>query len=234
MNVLITGASTGIGRQLASDYAVAGHRVWGSSRSGQAPDHVEALSFDVTSIEQIESACQSLDSIDLLILNAGGCEYIDDPVNFDAALFKRVIDTNLIGAANCLQVLLPKVACGGRVVFVSSSASFMPLPRAEAYGASKAGLQYLADTLRVDLAAHSIHVSVVNPGFVETPLTDKNTFDMPFRIPVERASREIIAGIDKGRMHIKTPWGFTTALQWLGALPRFLQHQLALRVRSNT
>jgi NAD(P)-dependent dehydrogenase (short-subunit alcohol dehydrogenase family) len=93
-----------------------------------------------------------LPALDLLILNAGNCEYMDPAEGFDGALFARVIETNFTPPVNALAALLPRLGAGGRLAIVSSSVSWLPLPRAEAYGASKAALDYLADTLRLDLA----------------------------------------------------------------------------------
>jgi len=162
---------------------------------------------------------ETLPALDMLILNAGNCEYINDPVHFDSALFKRVIDTNLISVGYCLEHWLPKVKKHGQLAFTSSSASFLPLSRAEAYGASKAALTYLAKTLSIDLAPHSIDVSVINPGFVKTPLTDKNDFDMPGMVNVEQAANAIIKGLDKRKHTINFPTTFTVILSLIASLP---------------
>ena len=113
---------------------------------------------------------------------------------------------------------------------MGSSASFFPFTRAQAYGASKAGIAYLAQSLAVDLKSEDIAVSLVSPGFVETALTDKNDFDMPMKISVEQASSEIKQGLDKRKLHVTTPRLFTFVLGLIGKLPMRFQHWLSLKM----
>ena len=160
-----------------------------------------------------------LPRLDLLILNAGNCEYMDVAEGFDSALFARVIETNLVATGHTLAAFLPRLAAGSRLAIVSSSVSWLPLPRAEAYGASKAALDYLAATLRLDLAALGIGVTLIRPGFVQTPLTAKNDFPMPCLVTVEEASRAIMGGLAAGRHQIHFPRRFIWLLRLLGALP---------------
>ena len=181
--ILITGATSGIGESLLQRYLANGYQVIACGRneeklkqlSDQNSD-VIPLAFDITNIEQICNAANKLTEIkhiDILMLNAGDCRYIDNAKSFDGALFASVIATNLQFLGYMLENFLPKVAVGGQVVFVSSSATILPFPRAEAYGASKAGIDYLAKSLRLDLKAENIAVTLVHPGFIKTPLTDK-------------------------------------------------------------
>ncbi|MBD1584050.1 SDR family NAD(P)-dependent oxidoreductase [Pseudoalteromonas sp. S16_S37] len=220
--VLITGATSGIGRGLAEQYAK-DHIVYACGRNEQALgelakiDNVTPLQIDVTNLAEIQSQCAHIAALDILILNAGNCEYIDDAKHFDSALFKRVVEVNLLSLGYCLEVLLPKVKNGGQLVIVSSSAAFLALPRAQAYGASKAGATYLAQSLAVDL--DDIDVSVVHPGFVKTPLTDKNDFPMPMAVSVEQATKAIMQGIAKRRKEIHFPKRFTFILKLLQLLP---------------
>jgi NAD(P)-dependent dehydrogenase (short-subunit alcohol dehydrogenase family) len=140
------------------------------------------------------------DSLDIVILNAGTCEYLDLP-QFDPQLFHRVFATNVQGAVNSLSIALPLLRKNARglrqIVAVSSLSSLLPLPRAEAYGASKAALDYLFTSLRIDLVTSNIDVTLVQPGFVETPLTAKNDFHMPGLISSTRAAAEILWAIEK-------------------------------------
>ncbi|PSJ45788.1 short-chain dehydrogenase [Zobellella endophytica] len=231
--VLITGASSGIGLRLALDYAADGWQVVACGRNrdklGQAlaGTGCELCLFDVRDREQARQALGELAPLDLVILNAGSCEYVDDAAAFDAALFARVIDANLIGAANCLAPLLPRMSAGSRLALVSSSVTLLPLTRAEAYGASKAGLDYLARSLAIDLAPRRIAVSLIRPGFVDTPLTRKNDFPMPGRVPVAEASLAIRRGLARGRAEIGFPSGFIWVLRLLSWLPRGLWARLA-------
>lgn len=224
--VLISGASSGIGEALALTLASNGWKVFAGGRNEerlnqlcQKNTNIEAIVGDVVDESQVIAMAQRLPALDMLILNAGSCEYINEPMAFDAALFKRVIDTNLVSVAYCLEHWLPKVKEYGQLAFTSSSASFLPLPRAQAYGASKSALTYLAQTMSIDLAPHHIDVSVINPGFVKTPLTDKNDFDMPGMVNVTQAAQAIIKGLDKRKHIINFPTTFTVILSLIASLP---------------
>ncbi|HHQ4566880.1 TPA: SDR family NAD(P)-dependent oxidoreductase [Aeromonas hydrophila] len=222
--VLITGATSGIGFQLALDYRRAGWQVWGCGRDGErllalGRHGITPLQFDGRDASAVSEAAAGSPRVDLVILNAGHCEYMDVAEGFDGALFARVIETNLVATGHALAAFLPLLGAGGRLAIVSSSVSWLPLPRAEAYGASKAALDYLADTLRLDLAGKGIGVTLIRPGFVQTPLTAKNDFPMPCLVAVEEASRAIMDGLAAGRHQIHFPRRFIWLLRLLGALP---------------
>ena len=183
--ILITGATSGIGYSLFEQYSEQGEQVIACGRNQQQLSSMgnvafKTCCFDITDQQAIEEASRTIESLDVLILNAGNCRYIDDAKHFDGELFADVIQTNLISLGWLLQYLLPKVKKGGQVVFVSSSATLLPFQRSEAYGASKAGVDYLAKSLKLDLIKEEIDVTLIHPGFIKTPLTDKNDFSMPF------------------------------------------------------
>ncbi len=235
LNILITGASSGIGRALAVQYANTGHQVFACGRNKNvlqslSTEHksINVLSFDINNKDEVLTTTSTLPELDIVILNAGTCEYINDAKNFDGALFERVIQTNLIATGYCLEALLPKIKENGNLALMSSSAAFLPLTRSEAYGASKAAMTYLAKCLHVDLP--TITVSAIHPGFVKTPLTDKNDFPMPMQISPEQAAREIISGIEKNNLDIHFPKRFTYILKLLSALPFFVWYRLAKRM----
>lgn len=222
--VLITGASSGLGRQLALDYQHAGWQVWGCGRDVQrleqlAQAGIIPLAFDTRDRAALAGVAKQLPPLDLLILNAGTCEYMALDNGFDGELFARVIETNLIATGLALEAFLPLLSRGARLAIVSSSVSWLPLPKAEAYGASKAALDYLAATLRLDLQAKGVGVTLVRPGFVQTPLTAKNAFPMPCLVSVTEASRIIRAGLDAGQHQIHFPRRFIWLLRLLGGLP---------------
>jgi len=234
--VLITGASSGIGLQLAKDYADAGWHVIACGRRAdilaqQLPgERVSKVVFDIQDPEKASDALAEFSSIDLAILNAGTCEYIDDALAFDLALFKRVIDINVIGTANCLTAVLPKLKAGSHLAIVSSTVTTLALTRSQAYGASKSALDYLTLSLAVDLAP-TIDVSLIRPGFVETPLTDKNDFAMPGRISVKKASVYIMEGLAARKKIINFPPLLHTLMTLVSWLPNALWHRIAVKMR---
>ncbi|MGS2873210.1 SDR family NAD(P)-dependent oxidoreductase [Enterobacter huaxiensis] len=233
--VLITGASSGIGAGLARSYADDGYHV---IACGRDPARLEALHqhspnvtvrlFDLTDRDACRQALTGCYA-DVVILCAGTCEYLNHG-DVDAALVERVMNTNFLGPVNCLAALQPQLAAGNRVVLVSSMAHWLHFPRAEAYGASKAALTWFAETLRLDWEPKGIGVTVVSPGFVDTPLTQKNDFAMPGRVSVDEAVKAIRSGLAKEKNHIAFPVSFGLILRLLSALPAFLQNALLRRM----
>ena len=227
----ITGASTGIGRELALRLAAQGVRVAASARSkakledltAQDPNIV-AVAVDVTNRQDVAAAhariVRELGPIDLAILNAG----IWDPMgagDFDAARAARSMAVNYGGIANALEPLLPAMITRrrGHVALVASVAGYRGLPDAAAYAPSKAAVISLAEVLRPDLARLGVTVSLVNPGFVETPMTAVNTFPMPFIVSADVAAKHILRGLETQRFEIAFPWQIVSGLKVLRALP---------------
>ncbi|MCL4409351.1 MAG: SDR family NAD(P)-dependent oxidoreductase [Gammaproteobacteria bacterium] len=244
MNILITGASSGIGKQLTLDYIAAGHNVYACGRNQEKlaalqselppaqQGRFHAVVFDVTEREQVQSALSKLEQLDLAILNAGVCEYIDDAKSFDAALVERVFAANFFGVVYCCETLVRHMQSGARIAIVDSMARLFPFTRAEAYGASKAAVHYFASSLRADLKDYGIAVTTISPGFVETPMTDANDFEMPMRISVAKASIAIQKGLAGGKPHIAFPRIFGWMLAFLHRLPYRWQIALSTRMRS--
>ncbi len=234
MNIMITGATSGIGKELAITYLNRGDNVIACGRNiekiidlTEKSNNIQPLCFDLTDYDSYPEIDQDLD---VLILNAGDCYYVDNPMEFDAHAFRKLININLISVGYCLQSWLKNLKPGGRLVIMSSSAGILPLPRAEAYGASKSALTYLAKTLSVTLRTHGISVSVVQPGFVDTPLTERNTFPMPMLINSAYAAQKIVSGIDRGKSEIKVPFRFVFVMKLLRMLPDFVWQLLAQRM----
>jgi NAD(P)-dependent dehydrogenase (short-subunit alcohol dehydrogenase family) len=136
------------------------------------------------------------------------------------------------GVANVIAGLQPRLAQGQKLVFIDSLARLFPFPRSSAYGASKAALNYMAKSLAVDYARFGIHVQTISPGFVNTPLTDKNDFDMPLAIDVDEAAEHILKGIQSHRHSIYFPTRLSLILRALHLLPQRWQHSISLRLRN--
>ncbi len=137
-------------------------------------------------------------SLDTVILNAGTCEYVDAK-QFDSSIIEHVVRTNLLASSYCIEAALPLLRVGRapHLVGVASAVTYLPMPRAEAYGASKAGLRYLFESLRISLSPENIDVTVISPGFVDTPLTERNDFPMPLSWPADKAARHILSKLDE-------------------------------------
>jgi len=233
--ILLTGATSGIGEALCIKYAALGWLVIACGRNtvklatlAEIPN-VSTLQIELDDAAEVKDKLSELPPLDLVILNAGTCEYIDDAKHFDGQLFSRVIQTNLISVGYCLEALLPSMKKGSQLALVGSSASFLPFSRAQAYGASKAGIAYLANCLAIDLETEGIDVSLIRPGFVKTPLTDKNDFNMPMTISSEQAANYIIKGLSNRTFDIHFPKKFTFILKVLSCLPTRLWHQICTR-----
>jgi short-subunit dehydrogenase len=240
-DVLITGASSGIGRQLALDYARDGFQVIACGRNLQrlqalSAEHanIETLVFDVNDRYALQAAMDSLVSVPkLIILNAGNCEYLDNG-RINSALVERVFNSNFFGVIKLLEVIQDRIAVGTHIGVVGSSVTFLALPRAEAYGASKAALSYFINSLRLDWQHKKTTFSLISPGFVKTPLTDKNTFAMPMLVSASKASSTIRLGLLKRQANINFPKAFIAFLSAIALLPMRWQARLISRMTGAT
>ena len=178
--------------------------------------------------DSVAEIVSRLGGLDIAFLNAGTCEYIDAR-DFDAALCERVMRANFVGLANGIEAVLPVLRNSphAQLVGMSSTVAFGPLPRAEAYGASKAAIRYLMESLRIDLRSESISITVVCPGFVKTPLTDRNDFPMPFLVGAEDAARVIVDGVAARRPEINFPRRLSIPFKVAAMLPGPIYTRLA-------
>jgi short-subunit dehydrogenase len=231
--VWVVGASSGIGAALARALIARGARVALSARNAQALAGIAAsggaeqtllLPLDVTRTEEIAVAFDRINSswsgLDLAVLLAGSHQAVR-AWDLDAAQARALVETNLIGMLNASAALVPAFcrSANGAIAIVSSVAGYGGLPSGLVYGATKAALINLAETLYLDLAPRGIGVYLVNPGFVKTPLTDKNEFKMPALISAEEAAEEMIKGFEVGKFEIHFPKRFTFWLKLLRLLP---------------
>ena len=244
--VWITGASSGLGHALALEMASRGYRLVVTARKRDAledlkkeiatrhPDvevHLaEGDIVDAARMAAIVSECEAEGGIDIAVLNAG--IYIPvDATKPDLDAFHTTFDVNLKGTANCVVPLIDamKPRRKGQIALVASVAGYSGLPMAAAYGATKAGLINMAEALRFDTDRMGITLQVVNPGFVETPATDENPFEMPFLLKVDDAARRMADGIEKKSFEVTFPKRFTYQLKLLRLLPFDLYHWLVSR-----
>lgn len=236
MKILITGATSGIGKQLAMDYAAAGHHVVACGRNQDAlraleqqfPEAIAGQQLDVTNADETLQNLRAYTDIDVVILVAGVCEYVDID-HFEADMFARVFNVNVVGTMRCVEALLPNLKAGSKLVIVGSTARLLPFTKAEAYGGSKAAIHYIARSLQVDLAPRGIKVLSVSPGFVETPMTAQNDFEMPMQVTPEFASKAIREGIEKNKIDITFPRTFGWFLKFSSRLPQSWQVALSRR-----
>lgn len=244
--VWITGASSGLGHALSLEMASRGYPLVVTARSR---DPLEALKTeiegrhagasvhvaegDVTDAERMAQIVQDMESeggIGIGVLNAG--IYIPiDGTKPDLAAMHTTFDVNLKGTANCVVALIEAMRPrrSGQISMVASVAGYSGLPMSAAYGATKAGLINLAEALRFDTDRMGITLQIVNPGFVETPATDDNPFDMPFLLKVDDAARRMADGLEKGNFEVTFPKRFTYMLKFLRLLPHGLYHWLVSR-----
>lgn len=240
----VTGASSGIGRALALRLASDGWTVIATARRGEAladlaadpaaQGRIHAVPGDVTDPAAMADLVARVEAVQgriaLAVLNAG--TYAPDGIDdFDPARFRRVVDINLLGAGNCLGPLLPgwRARRLGHLALVASVTGYRGLPRALSYSASKAALIALGESLRFDFQPAGLKVQVINPGFVRTPLTDKNDFPMPFLMEVDAAVERIVRGLASDRFEIAFPRRFAWMLKALRCLPYRLYFPLVSR-----
>lgn len=234
--VWIIGASSGIGRALAVTLDKAGAQLVLSARREDALQELNAelgsrhqlLPLDVTNDAQLETACHSiLPNCDSVIFMAGTYE----PMPLDKQqpeAVRQIIATNLTAAVQFVGFSYPllKAARRGQLALCASVAGYCGLPNAQPYGATKAGLINLAESLRIEAAGTNVDIRLINPGFVTTPMTSKNPFTMPMIIPAQQAAEAIARGLAGSAFEIHFPRRFTYVVKLLGHLPYWLYFRL--------
>lgn len=225
--VLITGASSGIGAELAVQLARLGCRLGLLARREellqQVAAKVEAAGgtacvavCDVADAAQVAEATRKVEAalglIDCVVANAG-MGWPRKRLEFDAAATEQLVRTNFLGMTNAFFAALPAMLArgSGHLVAVASLASYQGLPQDAGYAASKAAMRIHCEGLRIELRGTGVDVSTICPGFIRTPLTDRNEFNMPFLLEVEDAARKLLRAIGKRRRIYNYPW----QLWWL-------------------
>jgi len=229
-SVWLIGASSGIGLATAQALHAAGARVVVSARqAGLLQQFVdlhsgsEAVVLDVSDTAAIAQAAkyiQAQQGLDVVVYCAGYYQAVR-ATDYSLSEMLRHQDINYTGALRVLDAVLPTLLTQGHghISVIASVAGFRGLPQSLAYGPTKAALINLAEALYYDLSPHGVGVSMVTPGFVETPLTSHNTFPMPAIISPEQAAQEMLRGWRKGEFQIHFPKRFTRLLQLLRVLP---------------
>ncbi len=240
-SVWLLGASSGIGEATAKALHAQGARVFVSARNAPALDAfvqahpgAVALPLDASDPAAVTHAAQTVladGPLDLAMYCAGYYKPMraDD---FDLSEMLRHQEVNYLGALYMLDAVLPAMRerKAGHISLISSVAGYRGLPKSLAYGPTKAALINLAESLYVDLQPLGVSVSLVNPGFVETPLTAQNEFAMPALITPKQAAAEILAGWQRGDFEIHFPKRFTRWMKTLRLLPYSAYFALARRL----
>ena len=227
--IWVTGASSGIGAALARELADRGARVAISARSTEALAEVAAGRMTVVPVDVTDRSAtvaagaavrEALGGLDVAVLNAGTwSQFHVEPWNSQA--FADHLQVNLMGTVHSLEAVVPAMLAEGRgtIVGMASVAGYRGLPGSEAYGAGKAALLNLFEALRGSLGVRGIVVQILSPGFVRTPMTDRNRFPMPFLMEPEAAARTIADGITRGKAEIVFPFPMMVAMKVARVVP---------------
>ncbi|OLU27737.1 short-chain dehydrogenase [Pseudomonas sp. PA15(2017)] len=241
--IWLTGASSGIGHALAERLLNDGHRLALSARREEPlqalakrfPGRVLVLPGDLGEASEVDAIAAQLTeqwgALDCAILNAGVYEHVDAS-NFEADALAQMMRGNLFSASHCIVAALPLLRRGQspHLVGVASAVTYLPLPGAGAFGASKATLRYLLESLRVDLAQEGVAVTVVTPGFVDTAHAQGSGLSTPMRWSAHKAARHIAKLLHARPLEIAFPGPLIAALGVLGRLPARLQLALSRRL----
>ena len=231
----IIGASAGLGRAVAAEISKTGAEVILSARNesdlkalaAELPGRASVVPMDVSDPASVAHAAEEAHAPDGMVYLAG--VYWPMPAGeFDGDKAATMIDINLTGAARVLgHILPPMIARGsGHIVLTGSLSGFRGLPRASGYGASKAGMMSMAETLYADLRGTGVDVQLVNPGFVKSRLTDKNEFNMPFIMEPEPAARIFVEHMQGNGFARNFPTLFSLFFRASQFLPDWLYYRL--------
>jgi short-subunit dehydrogenase len=246
--IFLTGASSGIGEGLALALAKKGAVIGLVARREamlrelaekceKAGGVARALPADVTDPSAIAEVFQKFinefSTIDILIANAGIGGNDKSTRTYDPASVKKVIDINLMGAVNAVHAVLPKMLeqGHGHLVAISSLAGFRGLPKSAAYSASKAGMTTFFESVRLDVKDKGIDVTIIQPGFIKTPLTAGRTHRMPYLMELDDAIPKFLNAIEKRKKFAAFPWQLATIVRAGKFMPAWMYDRVAGRAR---
>jgi len=239
-NIWITGASSGIGKALAIKFTTEGWHVAASARRenllqelNNNNPNIHSFPLDVRDESQTKKIFQNIiekfKRIDIAIF----CTGIHDPEaekKLSSEKIREIMETNFFGTVNCIMAVNEyfKERKSGHISIVSSVAGYRGLPAASGYCASKAALTSLGESLYFDFKRHGVRVSIISPGFIKTPMTDKNKFPMPMIKSAEYAAEKMFIGLTKKNVfEIHFPLAFTMLMKLLKIMPNWLYFIIA-------
>ena len=246
--VFLTGASSGIGEGMA--VALAERRailgliarrhdcLEGLAKACEAKGGIASIfPCDVTDAEAIQAGADEMrreyGHIDIMIANAGIGGNDPETRDYKPEAVKKLIETNLMGAVNCIHAVVPQMLerGSGQLVAISSLAGIRGLPKSAAYSASKAGMTAFFESVRLDTRGKGIDVTIIQPGFIETPLTAGRTNNMPFLMKLDDAIPHFIAAIERKKRFAAFPWQLATIVRLGKIFPAGLYDRIASRMR---
>ncbi|WP_425093925.1 SDR family NAD(P)-dependent oxidoreductase [Tropicimonas sp. S265A] len=231
----LVGASEGLGRAVALHLSRMGVEVIVSARNADRlaelvadlPGKGSYVTVDISDSASVRDAADQIGDIDGMVFLAG----VYWPLaaqDWDAEKVEAMCDINFTGAARCVGAVLPAMVAkdAGHIVLTGSLSGFRGLPGATGYGASKAGVMYLAEGMQADLRNSGVDIQVVNPGFIKTRLTDKNDFKMPFIMEPEDAAREVVEHMMSDNFKRSFPTLFGSMFRMSQFLPDWLYYRI--------
>ncbi len=249
--VFLTGASSGIGEGLAKAMAERGAVVGLGARRRELLEKLavqcehyggtaRVFSCDVTDPDAVDAAAKALTGefgrIDILIANAGIGGNNPETRDLAPAAVKQVIETNLMGAVNAVHAVLPGMLGrnSGQLVAISSLAGFRGLPKSAAYSASKAAMTAFFESVRIDTRGTGVSVTIIQPGFIKTPLTSGRQNKMPFLMELDAAIPHFLDAIERRKKFAAFPWQLATIVRAGKFMPAWLYDRIAGRAKYRT
>ncbi|MFN6964818.1 MAG: SDR family NAD(P)-dependent oxidoreductase [Pyrinomonadaceae bacterium] len=246
--VLITGASSGIGEALAASLAKRGAKLGLIARREAELERLrqvcessggEALSLPLDVVDAaavsdaVRQTVERFGRVDVLIANAGIGGNDEATRSLEPEAIRRVVDVNLMGAVNAVHAVLPGMLERGRgqLVAISSLAGVRGLPRSAAYSASKAAMTAFFESVRLDVQARGVDVTIVQPGFIRTPLTSGRASKMPFLMELEDAVPLFVRAIERRKKFAAFPWQLAAIVRAGKIMPAWMYDRIAGRAR---